>query len=164
MDPNTKMLLDEMKKIGDRFSLVETRVTSLESTLGDRLTKIEESNQELITWKTEIDSTITDLAAKVESVDSLVAKVESVDDLASKVGLLNKQIDRVVVDRRASGAGIFPNPESTAATSSAGNPVVGPDGHRLDLRNQENGLGSLTTLPHLPGKGRSWGFLQTKGV
>jgi hypothetical protein len=46
MDPNTKLLMDEMKKLGDRFSAVESRVDSLESSLGDRFKVVEASSSE----------------------------------------------------------------------------------------------------------------------
>ena len=46
MDPNTKLLMDEMKKLGDCFSAVESRVDSLESSLGDRFKVVEASTSE----------------------------------------------------------------------------------------------------------------------
>jgi hypothetical protein len=33
MDPNTKLLLDEMKRLGERFTSLETRVDGLGSRL-----------------------------------------------------------------------------------------------------------------------------------
>jgi len=79
MDPNTKLLMDEMKKLGDRFSAVESRVDSLESSLGDRFNVVEASSSEFASWRPGVDA--------------------AVEDLKLQIGAINKQLDRVVLDR-----------------------------------------------------------------
>jgi len=135
MDPNTKLLMDEMKKLGDRFSAVESRVDSLESSLDDRFKVVEASSSEFASWRPGVDA--------------------AVEDLKLQIGAINKQLDRVVLDRGSHEPGILSSPEAAAASPPAGNPAVGPDGHRHDLRNREQGYGSVTTFTHLPVKGTS---------
>jgi predicted nuclease with TOPRIM domain len=82
MDPNTKLLLDEMKRLGERFTSLETRIDSL----GDRFKAIEHKAEEVTTWKTDINSSVTDLVAKVYAADNFASKVNAVDDLVRKAG------------------------------------------------------------------------------
>jgi len=131
MDPNTKLLMDEMKKLGDRFSAVESCVDSLESSLGDRFKVVEASTSEFTAWRPGVDA--------------------AVEDLKLQIGAVNKQLDRVVLDRGSHEPGILLSPEAAAASPPAGNPAVGPDGHR-----HEHGYGSVTTFTHLPVKEFGW--------
>ncbi|XP_039771719.1 uncharacterized protein LOC120639854 [Panicum virgatum] len=143
MDPNSKHLLDEMKKLGDRFSLVESHVDSLEGSLDDRFKLVEQSTNNLVAWQLGVDVTVADLTSKLGAVD----------DIKSQLNTLSKQLDRVVLDRQATGPSIFPTPVAAAAFPPAGNLAVGPDGHRIDSTNWEFGYGSVTTISHLPVKG-----------
>ena len=61
----------------------------------------------------------------------------------------------MVLDLLPAGSGILPNPVAAAANPPAGNPAVGPDGHRVENRYREPGFGSVTTITHLPVKGTS---------
>ena len=143
MDPTSKLLIDEMKKLGDRFALVQSLVDSLEGSLGDRFKLVEQSANNLVAWQPGIDAAIADLTTKLGSVD----------DVKSQIGSLSTKLDRVVLDRHAAGSGILPNPVAAAASSPAGNPAVGPDGHRIDNHYREPGFESVTTISHLPVKG-----------
>ena len=83
MDPASKLLLDEMKKLGDRFSLVESHVDSLEGSLGDRFKLVEQSANNLVAWQPGIDSAISDLTTKLSAVD----------DIQSQLGSLTTKLD-----------------------------------------------------------------------
>jgi hypothetical protein len=159
MDPNTKLLLDEMKQLGERFTSLETRVDGL----GSRFQALEHTAEEVTAWRAGIDSSVTDLAAKVDAANNFASKVDAVDELlhkASEVDSLKAQIsnistkvDRVVLDRGGLVSGILPKPEMGAATPPAGNPSINPDGHCVDKQFQEDGYGSVLTYTQLPGKG-----------
>ena len=140
MDPSSKLLLDEMKKLGDRFALVEARVDSLEGSFRDQFKAVEQSASDLQAWRPGIDSSIADLSSKLSAVD----------DLHDKLGSLSSKLDRVVLDRLPPGAGILPNPMAAVATTPAGNPAVGPTGHCIENPHREPGFGSVTTISHLP--------------
>ena len=71
MDPTSKLLIGEMKKLGNRFALVESRVDSLEGFLGDRFKLVEQSANNLVAWQPGIDATIADLTTKLGSVDDV---------------------------------------------------------------------------------------------
>ena len=76
-------------------------------------------------------------------------------DLKDQVGSLTAKLDRVVLDRLSSGSGILPDPVAAAATSSAGNMAVSPDGRRVENSPRESRFGSVTTISHLLVKGTS---------
>jgi hypothetical protein len=94
MDPNTKLLLDEMKRLGERFTLLETRVDGLSSCFQ----AIEHKAEEVTAWKADIDSSVADLVAKVDAVDNFASKVDAVNDLirkASEFDSLKAQISNI---------------------------------------------------------------------
>jgi hypothetical protein len=153
MDATSKLLLEEMKKLGDRL---DDRLTSLEKrvdSVGDRFNPIEEKVEEISTWKQGVDSSVADLIVKLDAVENLVGNDDSVDDVRQQVANLNTKLDRVVLDRVGPAQGILPKLEAVAATPPAGNPTVGPDGLRMDKHLQENGFGSVMAYTQLPVKG-----------
>lgn len=83
MDPNTKLLIDEMKKLGDHFTAVESRVDGLESALGDRFKAVEASSSKFLAWQPGMDTAMADLTAKFGAVD----------DIKLQIGVRNKQLD-----------------------------------------------------------------------
>ena len=83
MDPTSKPLIDEMKKLGDRFARVESRVDSPEGSLGDRFKLVEQSANNLVAWQPGIDAAIADLTTKLRSVD----------DVKSQIGSLSAKLD-----------------------------------------------------------------------
>jgi hypothetical protein len=159
MDPNTKLLLDEMKRLGERFTLLEAHVDGL----GDRFKTIELKEEEAKAWRSAIDSSVADLVTKADAVDILASKVDAVDDLVRKAGdvdslkaqisAISTRVDRVVFDRGGPVSGILPKPETGATTPPAGNPSVGPDGYFFDKQFREDGYGSVLTYTQPPGKG-----------
>jgi hypothetical protein len=115
MDPNTKLLLDEMKRLGERFTSLETRVNGL----GSRFQALEHTVEEVTAWRVGIDSSVADLITKVDAASTFADKVDAVDDLlhkASEVDFLkaqisniNTKVDRVVLDRGGLASASCPN-------------------------------------------------------
>jgi hypothetical protein len=149
MDATSKLLLEEMKKLGDRL---DDRLTSLEKrvdSVWDRFNPIEEKVEEISTWKKGVDSSVADLIVKLDNVENLVGNDDSVDALRQQVANLNtSSIEWFSIAwdlLRAS----CPNP-----TPPAGNPTVGPDGLRMDKHLRENRFGSVMAYTQLPVKGK----------
>jgi hypothetical protein len=160
MDATAKLLLDEMKKMSDhfvsRFNVIDKRLKSLElrdKATRNRIKPLEEKAAEVTVWQQEVDSAVSDLAVKLDSVEQLVSKADNVDGLKQQISILSNKIDRVVLDRGGSAQGILPKPETAAATPLAGHPVIGPTGHRFDSNIRENGFGSIMAYTQLPVKG-----------
>jgi archaellum component FlaC len=160
MDATTKLLLDQMKKMSDR---IDTRLDSLDGRLsnlekldvavGDRVKPIEQKAEEFAAWQHEVESAVTDLVAKVDSVERLASKVDAIDELKQQVSNISNKFDRVVLDRGGSAHGILPKPEAVAAPPPADNPTVGPDGHHFDNHLREHGFGFVMAYTQLPVKG-----------
>jgi hypothetical protein len=161
MDPNIKLILDKIEKLGDGFTSLESRVDNLT----ERFSGVESRTTEVTAWRSEVDSSAADLVAKIDVVGDLADKVEaagdlivkasSIDALKSQVATLASRMDRVVLDHGGSALGILPKPKTAAETPSAGNPTVGPNGHRTDNHHRENGFGSVMAYTSLPVKGSS---------
>jgi chaperonin cofactor prefoldin len=151
MDPNSKLLLDEMKKLGERFTSLESRIDAL----GNRFAPLEARADEISAWKAGVDASVADLVIKVDAIESHASKSTAVDDLKQQVSTLSTKIDRVVLNRTGPATGILPTPEMAAVTPSAGNPAIGPEGHRFDSHIRENGYGSVMAYTQLPVKGTS---------
>jgi uncharacterized protein YoxC len=151
MDPNSKLLLDEMKKLADRFTSLESRVDAL----GNRFQPLEDKAEELSVWKEGIDTSVMDLVAKFDAVGDLSIKVDANNELNQQVSNLSTKVDRVVLDHGCQTQGILPKPEMAVVTPLVGNPVIGPHGHRFDNHLRENGYGSVMSYTQLPVKGTS---------
>jgi chaperonin cofactor prefoldin len=151
MDPNSKLLLDEMKKLSERFTFLELRIDAL----GNCFTPLEAKADEISAWKAEVDASVADLVIKVDAIESHASKPTVVDDLKQQISTLSNKIDRVVLDRTRPSTSILPTPEMAAATPSVGNPAVDPEGHRFNNHLRENGYGSVMAYTQLPVKGTS---------
>jgi len=134
MDPNLKLIFDELKTVsasmGDLKTSLEHRIDGVEKALGDRFSSLEQTASLFDAWKPKVEA--------------------SVEDLRVEVGALRKIVNRVVLDSASPSLGLFPKPGSTAAISAAGNPVDGPAGHRVDSSHRGHVYGSVYTHTHLP--------------
>lgn len=135
MDPNMKIMLDEMKAMRES-------VDNLQGSLTQRMEGVEKS-----------------LAERFQSLESKAAafgdwqpRVEaSVEELRQEVSVLRKSVNRVVLTAsHPSAAGIFTKPGSTSASPSAGITVDGPGGHHDDKNHRESAFGSVYTHSHTP--------------
>lgn len=66
---------------------------------------------------------------------------------------LSKHWDRSVKDRASSDPGIFPDPQSAKGRPPVLDSADGPDGHRVEHHNRDDGFGSVTTNSQIPVKG-----------
>ncbi|WVZ83838.1 hypothetical protein U9M48_030936 [Paspalum notatum var. saurae] len=119
MDPNFKLLFDEMKamrgSVDDLNDSLTARISGVEKSLGDRFANLESAAAAFEVWKPSVGS--------------------SVEELRQEVGVLRKAVNRVVLDSAPpSAAGIFTKPALATASQAAGNPADGPDGHRVDQK------------------------------
>jgi len=158
MDPNTKLILDEMNKrftdldlkLGQRFAKSESRYDA-------RISTLEAAALAFNSWKPHVDAehiAISEWKLRLEA---------SVDDLKLEVTKLHKAWDRAVLERPNLGSGILENQLSASAPSPAGLGVDGPDGHRVAHRHQDLEFGKVFTHTHIPVKGGGYGILSSEG-
>jgi methyl-accepting chemotaxis protein len=98
-------VLLEMKKVSDgidnRLDSLDSHLENLEKldvTVGDRVKPIEEKVEEITAWQQEVESAVTDLVTKVDSVERLSTKVNMVDELKHQVSNISNKIDRVLLN------------------------------------------------------------------
>lgn len=140
MDPNIQLVLDELKGMRGDFTHLRGDFTDLQGSLTSRIDGVERV----------ITNRFTALEDAAKVFDDWKPRVDAaMEDLRQEVGVLRKSVHRVVLDASPStSAGILPQPVAAAAIPSAGHPVVGPDGHRVELHHRESG-----SHTHLPVKG-----------
>jgi methyl-accepting chemotaxis protein len=98
-------VLLEMKKVSNgidnRLDSLDSHLENLEKldvTVGDRVKPIEEKVEEIAAWQQEVESAVTDLVTKVDSVERLSTKVDMVDELKHQVSNISNKIDRVLLN------------------------------------------------------------------
>jgi hypothetical protein len=143
MDPNTKLLIDEIQKcvsieLQKRFDESdlkwEERFKEAECLHGDRIEKLEASTQSL--------------EAGWPKVDAMV------DSVKLEIGKLNWQWDRSVCDPSSSEPPIIPNPKSVSVHPSTADLFAnGPKGHHEDPHNRDEEFGTSFTQFPIPIKG-----------
>jgi hypothetical protein len=107
---------------GLQISLTD-RITAVEAKLADRFVEMDHATKVFDDWKLRIKATI--------------------DDICLEMGAMRKTFQRVVLDGDpATSAGVFHRVGATTASSPAGNPVVGPIGHRVEHNHRESGIQS----------------------
>jgi methyl-accepting chemotaxis protein len=98
-------VLLEMKKVSNgidnRLDSLDSHLENLEKldvTVGDRVKPIEEKVEEIAAWQQEVESAVTNLVIKVDSVERLSTKVDMVDELKHQVSNISNKIDRVLLN------------------------------------------------------------------
>jgi hypothetical protein len=183
MNPDTKLILDELRKADDRWeqqftdldSKWEKRFSDLDTKwdlqFGEKCDLVEERVSALEAGMASGDSVQARVSvleqgavssARVSKLEKVAASYEewqpsvegSLDDVKLEIRKLNKHLERIVLDKSPSSSdGIFKLPESASARPSAGVNADGTNGHRDDLFHWADGFGSVTTLLHPPVKG-----------
>jgi len=130
MDPNSKMILDEIiglcLSVEDFQTSLTQRIDNVETNLDDHFHTMEDAAQMFESWKPKVYSSMEDRRVEVNS--------------------LRKMVNQVVLDSiSASSASIIPKPQSSMAFPSAGNKVDDPHGHRDETSHQENVFGHVYT-------------------
>jgi hypothetical protein len=155
MEPNFKLLLDEMKSLktsleGSIASVntsLGVHIDAVERTLADRLGQLEGATQVFDAWKPSVDASVKELRADVGEIRKTG---ETVEKMREEMTALRKSVSRVVLDSAPTTAsGVLPPPVVTAASSSAGHPVIGPSvGHGESLHHRGP---ELSTQPPVKG-------------
>ncbi|XP_072151238.1 uncharacterized protein [Setaria viridis] len=145
MDPNTKILLDEIHKcfsdeLHKRFAESdlkwEHRFLEAERLHGDRIVKLEAAAKVFEEWRPQVDA--------------------AVDAVKLELGKLTRHWDRSVRDSASAEPGLFPTPQSASERPSASDLTAdGPHGHRVDHIHRDDGYGSVFTHTSIPVKGAS---------
>jgi hypothetical protein len=124
MDPNTKLILDEMEK---RFTTMDLKwqkkFDELTHNKEERLDVLEQANDELVSRKPSVDA--------------------AMDSIKLELKRLTKEWDRSMLESVVVNPGLLAKPESVSARPSAGIHTDGPLGHRDDLHYRDQGLGPL---------------------
>jgi len=129
---------------------------------GDESTKFFHANVTISHRKNLITSLADDTTeSRLVTLEMVAAAYEewqpgiegTMDDLKLEVRKLNKHWERAVRDNAPVLPGLCPLPESASARPPAGVTADGPNGHRVDIYNREDGYGSVTTLLYPPVKG-----------
>lgn len=145
MNPDTKLILEELQK---QFAEQDDK---LERHFGDLEAK----------WEKKFDDADDTTESRLVTLEKVAAAYEewqpgiegTMDDLKLEVRKLNKHWERAVRDNAPVLPGLCPLPESASARPPAGVTADGPNGHRVDIYNREDGYGSVTTLLYPPVKG-----------
>lgn len=134
MDPNTKLILDEMEK---RFAALdlkwEQQFTEFAHRKEERLGGVEAATFDLEQWRPKVDSAMEDVKLELRK--------------------LGKQFDRVALESSTTEPGLLAKPDVGGSRPCANKPIDGPFGHRDDLCYRDQGPGSFTTLLPGPVKG-----------
>jgi hypothetical protein len=183
MNPDTKMILEELRKSDARS---EQRLVDLDTKWELRFTELDTKWDRLFAEKCDaVEVRVRELESSMVSDDSVQARVSvleqgavssariaklekvvasyedwqpgvegSLDDVKLAIQKLNKHLERVVLGKSPSNYdGIFKLPESVSVRPSAGITADGPNGHREDMLHRADGFGSVTTQTHPPVKG-----------
>lgn len=100
MDPNLKLIMDELKGIRSNFcdlqSSMTQRIDVVEKTLADRFASMDSAAKVFNDWKPHVDA--------------------AVDDIHQEMGVLRKSVHRMVLDGSlTTSACIFTNPLAVTA-------------------------------------------------
>ncbi|PAN39674.1 hypothetical protein PAHAL_7G260200 [Panicum hallii] len=147
MDPNTKIVLDEMQQrfvdeMKKQFDVLDSKwtqqFTDAENRKEERVLALEQSVEAAATafetWRPQIDS--------------------AVEDLKMEVTKLNKHLDRALLDR-STDSGLLQPTVSATARPYAGFTADGSSGHRHEHNHRDHEFGIVFTHTHIPVKGTS---------
>jgi hypothetical protein len=135
MDPNTKLILNELHKgFSDSDLNWEQRLLDLEKRHDKRVGRLESTVAAFDEWKPQIEAFMEDI------------KIE--------VGKLSRHWDRSVHDPTFVNPGLIPNPKSATERLPASDAFAnGPNGHCYDTVHREDGFRLVFVQTHLPVKG-----------
>ncbi|WVZ96162.1 hypothetical protein U9M48_041833 [Paspalum notatum var. saurae] len=171
MDPNIKLLADEIHKRFDDLGLKwEQRLLDSKLRLGARVDDQEKRHQaRLDDLETQHGERLVLVERMMAYHDDRLGRLEgtglvfdnwcprikaTIDDIKLEMHKLARAWEYPAPERPAAGRGILPLPESAMERLPAPNYYAdGPNGHRLPPHNRDDGFGSVFTIPHHPVKG-----------
>lgn len=111
MDPNTKLILDELKSVQSNLT---TRIDAVEQSIGFRVGALEDAAKVFDAWKPTMDASVVELRVKIGALNKMDEKVESMRD---EMTALHKSVSRSVLDAtQAAPAGVLPPPKMSTAS------------------------------------------------
>jgi len=133
MDPNFKLLLDEIKvvhtSITNIISRMSSRIDSIEHTIAGRFDKLEGATQVLDTWKPKVDMSMEEMRTEIGAFSKTD---ESVEQIRSEMTALRKTISRAAHESTtAAPTGVLP-PPLTFPTPATASSSIRPLGHDVE--------------------------------
>lgn len=147
MNPDTKLVLDEIAKLSKRFDEIDSQFVDHESKIDARLQERDtEWERKLVDLRGAHDARVSALEQAAGSFDEWRPDIEGmVDDIRLELGKLNKHWGRALLDRPP------PLLQQTPQAAERSPPLGGafsPSGHCVDSNTRADGFGSVTTLLH----------------
>lgn len=143
MDPNTKLLLDELKSVksslessigavektlGGRIGVVESSLGAVERSIADCFIRLEDAVKVFDVWKPTVDASVAELRSGLEAVHKTD---EAVTHMREEMTALRKTVSRAALESTPNApTGVLPHPVAAAAATPVVNPIIGPSvGH-----------------------------------
>ena len=125
MDPNTKLILDELRSVQSNLT---ARMDLVENSVDKRVASLENAAKAFDTWQPKMDATMEELCAEVDAIRKTDEKVEM---LREEMTALRKSVSRFILDAMpAMPAGVLLQPPKVSAASiPAGWTKFSPLGH-----------------------------------
>ena len=155
MDPNFQLLLDEIKSVKAAMNGVESRVGTVETSLGSRISamdrsianrfgRVEDAVLVFDDWRPSVDVSVEELRCEVSTLHKQEGAIEKMHEEMME---LRKIVSHAALDAGPSApVGILHQPGVGIASSSTGKPAASPFiGPHVELRHQ--GLESSTQSP-----------------
>jgi len=115
MDPNTKLILDELKFVQTNLT---NRIVVVETSIGARVGSLEDAAKVFDTWKPKMDAAFEELRAEMGAFQKTDEKV---DTLREEMTAVRKSVSRSILDAApAMPTSVLPPPKVSAALVTAG--------------------------------------------
>ena len=112
MDPNTKLILDELRSVQVNLT---AHMDLVENSIGKRVASLEDAAKAFDTWRPKMDATVEELRAEVDAIRKTDEKVET---LREEMTALRKSVSRSVLDAApAMPTGVLPPPPKVSAAT-----------------------------------------------
>ena len=131
MEPNFKLMLDEMKSMQTALEgsiaavnlSLGTRIGAVERTISDRFGRLEDAAKVFDEWKPTVDESVKDLRAEIGAIRK---SEEVVDKMREEMTALRKTVSRAALDATPSAAaGVLSPLVVTTAGATFGVPCPG---------------------------------------
>ena len=145
MDPNTKLILDELKSVQLHLT---NRIDAVEHSIGSRVGMLEDAAKVFDACKPQMDASVAELRAEIGAFRKTEEKVET---MWEEMTALRKYASRSVLEAtQATPAGVLPPPKVSTAPIPAGLTQF-----RLLGRHEESSHRGLefSTRHSIPGQG-----------
>ncbi|WVZ90409.1 hypothetical protein U9M48_036715 [Paspalum notatum var. saurae] len=133
MDPNTKLILDEInKKFAEQDAKWEQRLVALDAGREERLDALERTAEDYIAWRPQVEQVAGALEKWKPGIEeSLVHTEADLVDIRLEMQHLARRCERAVLERTVLDPSSLHHPWSASARASGGQlHADGPHGHR----------------------------------